>query len=125
MDKGGAQPLPIFCETVMKYILIITLSLSFLSIDAQAGSPEIGDEINAKIARIKSVRSPSNQGKLDQDKRSGDANGVLGDGCNIAIGNVIDSGKGALTSARRETTVVITGDVCPGWQPLPVKKALT
>ena len=75
MDKGGAQPLPIFCETVMKYILIITLSLSFLSIEAQAGSPEIGD------------------------------------GCNIAIGNVIDSGKGASTSARRETTVVITGDV--------------
>ena len=111
MNNGEAQPLPIFCETVMKYILIITLSLSFLSIEAQAGSPEIGDEINAKIARIKSARSPSNQGKLDQDRRSGDANGVLGDGCNIAIGNVIDSGKGASTSARRETTVVITGDV--------------
>jgi len=112
MNKGGAQPLPIFCETVMKYILIITLSLSFLSSEAQAGSPEIGDEINAKIARIKSVRSPSNQGKLDQDKRSGDANGVLGDGCNIAIGNVFEQAKpGFGTSARAQTTVVVQGDV--------------
>ena len=62
----------------MKYILIIALSLSFLSLEALAGSPEIGDEINAKIARIKSVRSPSNQGKLDSHQRNGDGSDIGG-----------------------------------------------
>jgi hypothetical protein len=37
---------------------------------------------------------------------------LLGDGCNIAIGNVIDSGRtGISTSARTQTTVVVQGDV--------------
>ena len=74
---------------------LLALLGAFLTCQVQAGVPEVGDDINARIARAKIQR--------------GD---VLGDGCNIAIGNVFEQAKpGFGTSARAQTTVVVQGDV--------------
>jgi hypothetical protein len=37
--------------------------------------------------------------------------GVSSKGCNLAIGNVFEDKSRISTSARRETTVIVTGDV--------------
>ena len=89
--------------------LIAVLALTLATTVVQAGVPEAGDEVNAKLARIKSFKSAGSNGK-----NSADANAakLLDDGCSIAIGNIFDSGSGgASTSAKRETTVIVTGDV--------------
>jgi hypothetical protein len=96
----------------MKPILIVLLALAGA---AHAGTPEIGDDINARLARTKSRIAA-------ESAERGVANGAAGvsaigagggNGCNIAIGNVIEDRKpGAIsTSAKRETTVIVTGDV--------------
>ena len=84
---------------------------------AQAGSAEIGDNINARIARAKSEQaaraSERASSKLADDAPGSSGSGAktLGDGCTIAIGNVFEDDKKVGTSARRETTVIVTGDI--------------
>lgn len=75
-----------------------------------AGTPEAGDEVNAKIARIKSLKAAAGRDKKTAGERVG-AETLLDDGCSIAIGNIFNSADGVSTSAKRETTVVVTGDV--------------
>lgn len=94
----------------------ITLCIAGL---AHAGTPEIGDDINARLARAKVQQAA----EVAARQRAGDAtaavpgNGIStlatgGKGCNIAIGNVFEDKASAIgTSARRETTVIVTGDV--------------
>lgn len=89
---------------------------------AHAGTAEIGDDINARLARAKSQQASEIAARL----RAGDStpglgtpgNGIStlatggGKGCNIAIGNVFEDKSNAIgTSAKRETTVIVTGDV--------------
>lgn len=84
---------------------------------AYAGSADIGDDINARIARAKSDQaakaSERARSRLDDDESQSASSGskVLDNGCNIAIGNVFEDDKKIGTSARRETTVIITGDI--------------
>jgi hypothetical protein len=84
---------------------------------AHAGSADIGDDINARIARAKSeqaaLASERARSKLDDSETGASGSGVksLGDGCTIAIGNVFEDDKKIGTSARRETTVIVTGDI--------------
>lgn len=84
---------------------------------AHAGSADIGDDINARIARAKSDQaaqaSERARSKLDSGATQDAGSGVtaLDKGCNIAIGNVFEDDKKIGTSARRETTVIITGDI--------------
>lgn len=84
---------------------------------AQAGSADIGDDINARIARAKSdqaaLASERARNRLDDDAAQGPGSGVtsLDKGCNISIGNVFEDDKKIGTSARRETTVIVTGDI--------------
>jgi len=106
----------------MKSSLHITLCLAALCAftTARAGTPDIPDDINARIARTKSQQASEVAARL----RAGDtsvaafgANGAgstpqaLGNGCNIAIGNVFEDKAAIGTSAKRETTVIVTGDV--------------
>jgi len=88
------------------------LALILLAGTGYAGVPEAGDEVNAKLARIKSVKAAVSASK-NSDENNADANStsLLDNGCNIAIGNIFESGRGASTSAKRETTVIVTGDV--------------
>jgi hypothetical protein len=84
---------------------------------AQAGSADIGDNINARIARAKSEQAARAaeraSSKLAEEGPSstGSEAKTLGDGCTIAIGNVFEDDKKVGTSARRETTVIVTGDI--------------
>lgn len=84
---------------------------------AIAGTPDIPDDVNARIARAKSeqavLASERARAKLDDDEAGGAGSGVtaLDNGCTIAIGNVIEDDKRIGTSARRETTVIVTGDI--------------
>ncbi len=102
--------------------LCFIASLLLLSLAAQAGTPDIPDEINAKLARTKSqiatdakARAASASGvtSIGGAGSSGAAGAALGQGCNIAIGNVFEDNKNKAisTSAKRETTVIVTGDV--------------
>lgn len=103
----------------MNRIAALHLLALFLSVAAHAGTPEIGDDINARLARAKSQQAAEVAARL----RAGDAtaaaagNGIStlatgGKGCNIAIGNVFEDKSTRIgTSARRETTVIVTGDV--------------
>ncbi len=110
----------------MKPLPAITLLLlSLWAAASQAGTPDIGDDINARLARAKSqlagaavVRGTAatpgvaalGNGAAGGPGAAGGA-GLLGNGCNIAIGNIFED-KGRIgTSARRETTVIVTGDV--------------
>lgn len=108
--------------TRLPALLLPLLTLLALCGPAHAGTAEIGDDINARLARAKSQQAAEIAARL----RAGDttpglgapANGVStlatggGKGCNIAIGNVIeDKAGGFATSAKRETTVIVTGDV--------------
>lgn len=92
--------------------IIVMMLIAALS---HAGVPEAGDEVNAKIARIKSIKAAAGDTKDATESGRGDpaANlNQLDGGCNIAIGNIIDGNKdGVATSATRETTVVVTGDI--------------
>ncbi|MDZ7653869.1 MAG: hypothetical protein U5L03_15605 [Burkholderiaceae bacterium] len=99
---------------IVTMIVSITLSAA-LATPAFAGVPEIGDDINAKIARAK-VQKPGTRGTkvepVKADQPGGRGGDVLGDGCNIAIGNVFEQkGSGFGTSAQAQTTVVVQGDV--------------
>jgi len=105
-----------------------TLTLLLLSLWAtagQAGTPDIGDDINARLARAKSQLAGAAVARgtaatpgvavLGTGAAGGPGSstgaGALGNGCNIAIGNIFED-KGRIgTSARRETTVIVTGDV--------------
>jgi len=96
---------------------LAALSLAWAS--AQAGSPDIPDDINARLARGK-IQAAADAGARSRDAlASGGVGGIstiagaAGSGCNIAIGNVFEDKKpGAIsTSAKRETTVIVTGDV--------------
>lgn len=84
---------------------------------AQAGSADIGDDVNARIARAKSeqaaLASERARNKLDNDTAQGPGSSItsLDKGCTIAIGNVFEDDKKIGTSARRETTVIVTGDI--------------
>ena len=105
-----------------------TLTLLLLSLWAtagQAGTPDIGDDINARLARAKSQLAGAAVARgtaatpgvavLGTGAAGGPGSstgaGALGNGCNIAIGNIFED-KGRIgTSARRETTVIVTGVV--------------
>lgn len=96
---------------------IAFLCLAGLALPALAGTPDIPDDINARIARSKSELATSAseraRAKLDDNTSSSSASGItaLDDGCSIAIGNVFEDSNKIGTSARRETTVIITGDI--------------
>jgi len=95
--------------------LVIASAALATALPAAAGVPEVSDDINARIARAKIQRGGEASNKVkavDASQPGGRGGDVLGDGCNIAIGNVIDTGKpGFGTSARAQTTVVVQGDV--------------
>ena len=103
-----ANPLPSFLCYVAMFSWIST---------AQAGSAEIGDNINARIARAKSEQAARAaeraSSKLADSEPSSTGSGAktLGDGCTIAIGNVFEEEKKIGSCARRETTVIVTGDI--------------
>ncbi|HTT11525.1 MAG TPA: hypothetical protein VMG60_11590 [Burkholderiaceae bacterium] len=80
---------------------------------AHAGITEVDDEINARIARIKIDRTGRNPNEKVVDARRGSSEtDLLGDGCNIALGNIFQPAQtGIGTSARPQTTVVVQGDV--------------
>lgn len=96
-------------------LALIALLGATLTLPVHAGINEVGDDINAKIARAKIQRGDSRAAKVkpvDASQPGGRGGDVLGDGCNIAIGNVIETAKpGFGTSARSQTTVVVQGDV--------------
>jgi hypothetical protein len=101
--------------------MIRTLTLAMLlgaMAPAIAGTPDIPDDVNARIARAKSeqavLASERARARLDDDQADGAGSGgvtALDNGCTIAIGNVIEDSKKIGTSAKRETTVIITGDI--------------
>lgn len=85
-----------------------------------AGTVDLPDDVSARIARAKSeqsvLASERARSKLDGDAGSGtNASGgglsALGNGCSIAIGNVFEDSKRIGTSAKKETTVIVTGDI--------------
>jgi hypothetical protein len=83
---------------------------------AHAGAPDIPDDVNARLARSKTQAATE---AVAQVRNAVNVNGVSaiggsgGNGCNIAIGNVFEDRKPGIisTSAKRETTVIVTGDV--------------
>lgn len=101
---------------------ILACMLVFASAAALAGPIEIGDDINARLARAKSQQG-ADAGARSAEARKLDGVAVIGadgkagtapstgSGCNIAIGNVFEDKGRPGTNARRETTVIITGDV--------------
>lgn len=110
----------------MKAIRPTILLLCLVAITAQAGTPDIPDEVNARLARAKSQTATEAAtraraaasfdgvaaiGTGASAGKGSTGGGVLGDGCNIAIGNVFEDKNRIGTSAKRETTVIITGDV--------------
>lgn len=104
-------------QTLGTQLLFCLAALLAGAATAQAGSAEIGDNINARIARAKSEQaaraSERASSKLADDAPGSSGSGAktLGDGCTIAIGNVFEDDKKVGTSARRETTVIVTGDI--------------
>ena len=94
---------------------VIALLGAMLTVQAHAGITEVGDDINARIARAKIQRGSGEGTKVkpvDASQPAGRGGDVLGDGCNIAIGNIFEQAKpGFGTSARTQTTVVVQGDV--------------
>lgn len=95
------------------------LLLAGLAGPACAGTVDLPDDINARIARAKSdaAASASDRARAKLDDGSSDSGGgtnaatSFGNGCTIAIGNVVEDKKSFGTSARRETTVIVTGDI--------------
>ena len=102
-------------------LFLLTTLAALAAAPAQAGPGNIPDDISARLARVKSqtageaasrARSAAAVGGATAIGAPGGAGGALGNGCNIAIGNVFEDRAGrAGTSARRETTVIVTGDV--------------
>lgn len=84
---------------------------------AHAGTADIPDEINARLARAKSQTATEIAARVRAGEASAPASGAAATqafgtkGCNIAIGNVFEDKDRIGTSARRETTVIVTGDV--------------
>ncbi len=97
--------------------LLVGITLSTAIAMAHAGSADIGDDVNARIARAKSDQaakaSERARNLLNQDDPQGIGSSVtsLDKGCNIVIGAVFEDDKKIGTSARRETTVIVTGDI--------------
>jgi hypothetical protein len=95
--------------------LLMTATVTLMLMPpARAGITEVSDDINARIARIKTERGGGkNPGDKVIDARKGSREAdLLGDGCNIALGNIFEPAKtGFGTSARQQTTVVVQGDV--------------
>lgn len=95
------------------------LLLASLSWPASAGTVDLPDDVNARIARAKSdaAASAADRARAKLEDGSGDSGGgpnaatSFGNGCTIAIGNVVEDKKSFGTSARRETTVIVTGDI--------------
>ena len=104
------------CVWPLPQLLCFVAMLAGMTV-AQAGSAEIGDNINARIARAKSEQAAraaeraSSKLADGEPSASGSGTKTLGDGCTIAIGNVFEDDKKIGTSARRETTVIVTGDI--------------
>jgi len=104
----------------MKRIVSTLALLGLACAAAQAGTPDIPDDINARLARSK-IQAATEAGARARDALAVGGISAIGGagagpavaGCNIAIGNVFEDKKpGAIsTSARRETTVIVTGDV--------------
>jgi hypothetical protein len=88
-----------------------------------AGPVELSDEVNARLARAKvqqagvadraaNVLAVNGVTALGGRGAAGaPAAGALGNGCNSASGNVFETPGRIGTSAKRETTVIVTGDV--------------
>lgn len=109
------------------FALLFAAGLALPVLPSLAGTPELSDDINARIARSKSdqaaqaserARNRLDRGDGDRDgpgagARAGNATALtrLDNGCTIAVGNVFEDDKKIGTSARRETTVIITGDI--------------
>lgn len=105
--------------------LLAFLFAAGLALPVLAGTPELSDDINARIARSKSDQAAqaSERARNRLDRGDGDGAGAgaragsaaaltrLDNGCTIAVGNVFEDDKKIGTSARRETTVIITGDI--------------
>jgi len=94
--------------------LLLLACLLAATAAAHAGITDVDDEINARIARIKidrgGLKNP-NEKVIDAHRGSGETD-LLGDGCNIALGNIFQPAQtGIGTSARQQTTVVVQGDV--------------
>ncbi len=108
----------------MPRTLLAAALCALLAVPAHAGPIDIGDDINARLARAKSQQAADATARSRALLRQGDvtligagtggaggaAAGALGSGCNIAIGNVFEDTRIG-TSARRETTVIVTGDI--------------
>ena len=97
--------------------LLTSAALLTAVVATHAGSADIGDDVNARIARAKSDQaakaSERARSMLDGDGPQGIGSTVtsLDNGCNIVIGAVLEDDKKIGTSARRETTVIVTGDI--------------
>lgn len=105
-----------YTPSIRRALTLVALIGAALALPAHAGVPEVGDDINARIARAKIQRGGGEGGNkvkpVDASQPAGRGGDVLGDGCNIAIGNVFEQSKpGFSTSARAQTTVVVQGDV--------------
>ncbi|MBR0567495.1 hypothetical protein J5J83_15335 [Azoarcus sp. L1K30] len=94
------------------------LSMMFVVTPVFAGTPDIPDDVNARIARAKSEQaaraSDRARARLDGESPGSSGGGGLttfDNGCTIAVGNVFEDDKKIGTSAKRETTVIITGDI--------------
>ncbi len=101
---------------MLRFILLWMATAIFTS--AVAGTVDIPDDVNARISRAKSeqsaLASERARRKLDDGNNQSNNGGVtaLGNnGCNIAVGTVIEDNKKIGTSAKRETTVIVTGDI--------------
>lgn len=97
--------------------IVTTLAILVLAAGAaHAGTPDIPDDVNARLARSKTQAAAETGARQRNALTVGGVTaigGAGGGGCNIAIGNVFEDRKpGAIsTSAKRETTVIVTGDV--------------
>lgn len=97
-------------------LVILAAFALFGSAASFAGPIELSDDLNARLARVKSqqaavgaaARSASNPAGINVVAGQP---GAPGRGCSISIGNVIEAPGRISTNARRETTVIVTGDV--------------
>jgi hypothetical protein len=97
-------------------LLPMALGLSAL---CHAGTIDIPDDVNARISRAKSEQSAAaaERARRKLDDGAGTSAGTRGgnalgnDGCNIAVGTIVEDNKKIGTSAKRETTVIVTGDI--------------
>ena len=104
----------------MKTFLVVAFAV-LAARAALAGPVELGDDINARLARAKVQQASVADRAADVvavggvaalgQRPAAPAAGPLGNGCAIAIGNVFEQPGTIGTSAKRETTVIVTGDV--------------